>query len=349
MLLDAQLQKLTGYFTGSTIKHFPKTEIVKYPVRVPPLAEQTRIADKLDTVLTRVDACRDRLARVAPLLKRFRQSVLAAANSGRLTEDWRMSHIGIGGNKKLRLGEDILQIPMPWNVQSLVDVIDKVRPLCYGVVQPGMECDNGVPLVRVQDMLHGTVDVTALRTVSAEVDNEYRRSRVSSGDVLISVVGTIGRVALVPNGFDGNIARAVARISCIDSVQAGWIHAWLSSPSVQWWLNNNSKEVARKTLNLSDLIALPVPVPTHGEQSEIVRRVETLFAFADRLESRLKSAQQAADRLTPALLAKAFRGELVPQDPDDEPAAELLKRLAASREAAPKGGSRRGRPRNAVA
>ena len=77
------------------------------------------------------------------------------------------------------------------------------------------------------------------------------------------------------------------------------------------------------------------------EQTEIVRRVETLFAFADRLEARLKTAQTAADRLTPALLAKAFRGELVPQDPNDEPAAELLKRLAASRDAAPK--AKRGR------
>jgi type I restriction enzyme S subunit len=63
------------------------------------------------------------------------------------------------------------------------------------------------------------------------------------------------------------------------------------------------------------------------EQTEIVRRVESLFAFADRLEARLSRARTAADRLTPALLAKAFRGELVPQDPDDEPAAELLKRL----------------------
>jgi type I restriction enzyme S subunit len=70
-----------------------------------------------------------------------------------------------------------------------------------------------------------------------------------------------------------------------------------------------------------------------AEQAEIVRRVEVLFAFADRLEARLAKAQAAADRLTPALLAKAFRGELVSQDPADEPAAELLKRLTAGRPA----------------
>ena len=63
------------------------------------------------------------------------------------------------------------------------------------------------------------------------------------------------------------------------------------------------------------------------EQAEIVRRVETLFNFADRLEARLRTVQAATERLTPALLAKAFRGELVPQDPNDEPAIELLRRL----------------------
>lgn len=98
-------------------------------------------------------------------------------------------------------------------------------------------------------------------------------------------------------------------------------------------------------LNLSKVKGFPLPAPTIEEQAEIVRRVETLFAFADRLEARLQAARTAANRLTPALLAKAFRGELVPQDPNDEPAAELLKRLAAS---APATTKRRGRPAKAA-
>jgi type I restriction enzyme S subunit len=76
-----------------------------------------------------------------------------------------------------------------------------------------------------------------------------------------------------------------------------------------------------------------VKLPLKDEQVEIVRRVEALFAFADRLEFRLQTAQTATERLTPALLAKAFRGELVPQDPNDEPASELLRRLQADRPA----------------
>ena len=105
-------------------------------------------------------------------------------------------------------------------------------------------------------------------------------------------------------------------------------------------------------LNLSKVKTFPLPEPTIEEQTEIVRRVETLFAFADRLEARLAQAQTAATRLTPALLAKAFRGELVPQDPNDEPAAELLRRLQAQRATgapAPKTGAGRGRGRKAAA
>ena len=70
------------------------------------------------------------------------------------------------------------------------------------------------------------------------------------------------------------------------------------------------------------------------EQHEIVRRVEALFAYADRLEARYTTARAQVERLTPALLAKAFRGELVPQDPNDEPASVLLERIRASRAAA---------------
>jgi type I restriction enzyme S subunit len=93
-------------------------------------------------------------------------------------------------------------------------------------------------------------------------------------------------------------------------------------------LNNTKGSVGQVNISLSQCRAFEFPVPSSEEQAEIVLRVETLFAFADRLEARLQTAQTAADRLTPSLLAKAFRGELVPQDPNDEPASELLKRLA---------------------
>ncbi len=96
-------------------------------------------------------------------------------------------------------------------------------------------------------------------------------------------------------------------------------------------------------IHLTDLRKDLIPLPPFEEQTEIVRRVEILLAYADRLEARLQSAQTAAERLTPALLAKAFRGELVPQDPSDEPAAELLRRLREARAADTASKPKRGR------
>lgn len=314
-----------------------KLKNLKIPLA--PENEQRRIAEKLDTTLARVDALNDRLARITPLLKRFRQSVLAAATSGRLTEDWRCSN----EIKGLKLGQNILDIPREWNCDFLGSIINPSRPLCYGVVQPGEDCSTGIPLIRVQDMERGNVSLCGLRNISEEIDSEFKRSRVREGDLIISIVGTIGRVALVPKEFHGNIARAIARLSFIEGVITKWIFYWLQSPEVHWWLVSSSKEVARKTLNLGDLAQLSVALPSSEEQTEIVRRVEMLFAFADRLEARLQSAQTAAERLTPALLAKAFRGELVPQDPSDEPAAELLRRLREARAADTASKPKRGR------
>jgi type I restriction enzyme S subunit len=297
------------------------------PLPLAPLAEQKRIADKLEAVLGRVDACRARLDRVPDLLKRFRQSVLAAATSGQLTEDWRHSQQITPDTQIVEIGEDKIEVPSNWTKGTLTEVIDPTRPLCYGVVQPGEEAVNGPLLIRVQDMLGGRINRDGLRTIAPSVDAEYKRSRIKAGDLLISVVGTIGRTSIVPTGLDANIARAVARIACRSGIDSRWMNYWLSCETLQWWLSSSSKEVARKTLNLSDIEQAPVAIPPLPEQAEIVRRVEALFAMADRIEARLTAARAQVERLTPATLSKAFRGDLVPQDPNDEPASKLLERL----------------------
>jgi len=88
---------------------------------------------------------------------------------------------------------------------------------------------------------------------------------------------------------------------------------------------------AQKNINLAILQKLPIPVPPIEEQKEIVRRVRELFQFADQIEHRYQKAKTHIDNLTQSILAKAFRGELVPQDPNDEPASELLKRIKAEK------------------
>jgi type I restriction enzyme S subunit len=116
---------------------------------------------------------------------------------------------------------------------------------------------------------------------------------------------------------------------------------WLNSQVMWSWLEKNLKGSSQKFASLGTLRALPVFLPSLQEQTEIVRRVEQLFAFADQLEAKVASAKSRIDHLTQSILAKAFRGELVPQDPNDEPASVLLARIKAQRAAAPR--AKRGR------
>jgi len=313
----------------------PKQYVLDSQLPVAPLNEQKRIVAKLDAVLARIDACRERLDRVPAILKRFRQSVLAAAISGKLTEEWREHCDPRMDLRDIDFDDDAISVPSDWSDFTLKELLDPSRPLCYGVVQPGINDKGGVFLIRVQDIEGGLILTEQLRTVSAAIDQEYRRSRIQPGDLLISVVGTIGRTALVPPGVNANIARAIARIACRPGVIASWVNIWLTCDVLQWWLKRNAREVARKTLNLSELGAVRIALPPENEQTEIVRRVESLFAYADRLEASYKTARAQVERLTPALLAKAFRGELVPQDPNDEPARLLLERIRAARAAEP--------------
>jgi type I restriction enzyme S subunit len=307
-LIDAMKTGISE--SGMNITHEKFSQLV---VPVAPRPEQKRIADKLDTVLTCVDAVNERLARVAPLLKRFRQSVLAAATSGRLTEDWRNS-TGVSSAWQTT------------DVQSVAQVGTGSTPLRSN---PGFFSSTGTPWV-TSAATSSEIVTEANEYVTPEAIAAHRLKVFPVGTLLVAMYGegkTRGQVTQL--GIPATINQACAAVVVDESK--------MLSDFVKLALQANYLEMRvlaeggnQPNLNLAKVKGFPLPLPSREEQTEIVRRVETLFAFADRLEARLQSVQTAADRLTPSLLAKAFRGELVPQDPNDEPASELLKRLAAA-------------------
>ncbi len=323
---DAYWKGIGAASVGIALANVNAKSLAALPVPLAPLAEQKRIADKLDTVLTRVDAVNTRLARVAPLLKRFRQSVLAAATSGRLTEDWR------GG-------------AMDWTSVPAAEICEKVQS--GGTPKAGF-AEAGVPFLKVYNIVDQRVafDYKPQFVSQAIHESELRKSQVFPNDVLMNIVGPpLGKVAVVPADHSAwNINQAITLFRPSTKITSQWIYILLCEGApIRDVLARTKGSVGQVNISLSQCRAFEFQVPSVEEQTEIVRRVETLFAFADRLEARLAQAQTAATRLTPALLAKAFRGELVPQDPNDEPAAELLRRLQAERATAPKASAGRGR------
>lgn len=307
-------------------RHFHHLKEIELPVA--PAAEQKRIADKLDTVFTRVDAVNTRLARVAPILKRFRQSVLAAATSGRLTEGWR----------------DASPTTPAWS-QTTVGAIE--TDLRYGTSKKCSVEPVGSAVLRIPNIgSDGGPELNDLKYAEFDLA-EQAKLALRAGDLLIirsnGSVDLVGKCCVVNEQAAGMLFAGYLMRLRMDAARAlpKFVYLALSSPSHRALIERTAKSTSGvNNINSEELRSLPLHLPPLEEQAEIVRRVEALFAFADRLEARLQTAQTATERLTPALLAKAFRGELVPQDPNDEPASELLRRL---QQEAPSTSTKRGR------
>lgn len=345
---------------GTTRLKLTQAAMNQIPVRLAPLAEQKRIVAKVEKLLEKVAVSRAQLEKIPILLKRFRQSVLAAACSGRLTVDWRKKAAGsdlippVPSNPSERYEvEALTETDQSWQWFPLQALCDPKRTICYGVIKLGSETTNGIPCLRTSDVKPLAIDTTGVKKISQAISADYRRTLLRGGEVLVNVRGTLGGVAVVPSTLRGwNISREIAVVPVLGVIPA-YISFWIASLPCQNWLTGVAKGVAYTGINISDLKQLPVAVPSLPEQVEIVRRVEELFALADRLEARVGKARGQVDKLTQSILAKAFRGELVPQDPNDEPAEKLLARIrAATGPVAVQGGKvassvsvRRGRPR----
>lgn len=312
------------------------------PVRLAPLAEQTRIAQKLDELLAQVDTLKARIDAIPALLKRFRQSVLAAAVSGRLTEEWRAQNVGWVDEGSPTTTPASSSLPVGWSSKTAGDICGFITKGTTPSKEKMTAGHGEVPYIKVYNLTFtGALDFSIDPTFvdSSTHSTDLKRSIVKPGDVLMNIVGPpLGKVSIVPATYpEWNINQAIARFRAGDEISAAYLALCLRTEEVLSHAVSRAKATAGQfNLTLEICRELPLPVPPEEEQTEIVRRVEQLFAFADQLEAKVASAKSRIDHLTQSILAKAFRGELVPQDPNDEPASVLLERIKAQRAAAPK-------------
>ena len=307
--INQKLDELIGVAHGGVgLRHVTKGTFENTEISLPPLAEQKRIADKLEAVLGRVNACRARLDRVPDLLKRFRQSVLAAATSGQLTEDWREENFD-----------------SEWIDVALEEVAEDFD---YGSSAKSSKT-GAVPVLRMGNIQEGKLDWDDLVFTSGT--EEIAKYRLLPGDVLFNRTNSpelVGKTAVFKGEREAIFAGYLIRVRCSKRLLPDYINYCLNSPAGRdycWQVKTDG--VSQSNINAKKLAAFSFQLPSLPEQAEIVRHVEVLFALADRIEARLTAARAQVERLTPATLSKAFRGDLVPQDPNDEPASKLLARL----------------------
>jgi type I restriction enzyme S subunit len=256
-----------------------------------------------------------------------------------LTREWREER-----------GRDLAQ----WDDKTVGDVVSDIDA---GL---NLKCDERPPegdergLVKISAVTWGTYDEEESKTLGqdAVVNDE---NRILIGDFLISRANTIELV-----GACVIVHQVTRQLYLSDKVlrlvmpeeSKQWLLLCLRSPSGRRQIEglSSGNQLSMRNLAQKILLSIRIRMPPLDELEAIKRAANELFSLADQLESRLTTARKIVDRLTPALLAKAFRGELVPQDPSDEPASVLLERIRAARQAesAASSPSRRGR-RNAAA
>ncbi|MCT7988586.1 restriction endonuclease subunit S [Laspinema olomoucense] len=329
---------------SSAVPGISRQDIYKVNIPLPPLNEQRRIVAKLEKLLAKVDACKQRLEKIPTILARFRQSVLAAACSGRLTADWREQNPDVEAALKSELfvfpgSEGLAELPELWYYTYITPLLSRTRPGLktgpFGTMLKKHEHQTeGVPVLGIENISALKFNSRSKIHITSEKAKELSAYSCEHGDVLISRSGTVGEVCVVPEGLGKTIISTnLIRVALdVDKVIPFFFCMLFNgSQLVLDQVSDLCKGSTRDFLNQKILSSIIFPLPPLAEQQEIVRRVEALFQKADRIQQRYEKAKAHIDQLTHSILAKAFRGELVPQDPNDEPASVLLDRIREER------------------
>lgn len=298
------------------------------PVIVLPFAEQQQIASKLEALLVQVDNLKSRLNPISAILERCRKSVVAAAVSGRLTEQWR--------------GQELL---LGWKNTSVLDVVkDKPR---NGYSPKGVDYETPYRNLTLSATTPGYFVEGKFKFVDVDIPDDSRLW-VNPGDVLVQRANSLEYVGVsaIYQGPEKRYIYPDLMMKCTpnDSVLGKYLHYCLLSQRVRTYFRENATGTAGNMpkINQKTVCSAPISLPPIDEQAEIVRRAEQLIAYVNQVEQRVKDAQKRVDQLTQSILAKAFRGELTAEWRKQNPGLirgknsgeALLERIKLERESA---------------
>jgi len=319
---------------GTTVASISSEKLSEFEIPVPPSDEQRRIVGKIDELTARSRRAREALNSLPALIDRYRQSILTAAFRGDLTAEWRN---GGAPEQPDTADERPDTLPPEWEWQRL----DTSSAVSGGLTKNKNREQFPLrrPYLRVANVYANELRLEDVQEIGV-APQELSRVMLRSGDLLIvegnGSLDQIGRVAI----WDGQVPDCVHQNHIIkvrfpDRRIAELVLYWLISPFGRRLIEQEaSSSAGLHTLSLSKISRLPIPVPSIDEAEAIVARIRAAFEGLSRVSVPIDAAAARLATLDQSILAKAFRGELVPQDPNDEPASVLLERIRAERAAA---------------
>ncbi|USU03896.1 restriction endonuclease subunit S [Sphingomonadaceae bacterium OTU29LAMAA1] len=275
--VEAHVELLRALGRGATFKQITRSDVVGFSIPLPPLPEQKRIAAILDQA--------DDLRR-----RRWQALQRAEALNQSYFDDQFSNRIGDQNSEG-----------------CLADLVDRKRGISYGIVQRGDDVEDGVPVVRIGDFVSGKFKNREFKRTSARISQTYKRTVLSGGELLISIRGTVGRLAIAPNSIAGaNVSREVAVIPLLPEISRDVILAFLRNGIVQKRITADVRGVAQSGINLEHLRALRVPKFSEDE----VKAFELEATHCRAIENAHNAARQNTETLFTSLQHRAFRGDL---------------------------------------
>lgn len=278
--LNSKLSAIIGQSHGGVgLKHITKGKLEAIPIPLPPLNDQIRIA----TVLSRAEK----------LIAKRKESINAL-------DDFLKSTF-------LEMFGDPVRNEKGWEKKSLSSFINKNRDVSYGIVQRGEHVENGIPVVRIRDIIESTFIEENLVRTTIENSRKYARTVLQGGELLISIRGTIGELSIAPSHSKGwNISREVAIIPVEGEINLLFLLCLLKSKPIQTVFRSLVKGVAQSGMNLSDIRLVEIiypPIPIQNKFAAIVNKVESL-------KSKYSQNLTELENLYGSLSQRAFKGEL---------------------------------------
>jgi type I restriction enzyme S subunit len=346
----------TGHVTGTTRLKLNQSSMKSIYVKVPPLNEQNRIVEKIEELFSELDKAAEELQKVREQLKIYRQSVLKAAFEGKLTEDWRKNHNNYfhelkdlfskiakevfannGKKSNMRKNNNFVEetkyfspIPKKWTWVKTRNISYDIQ---YGYTKSASKNPTGCKFLRITDIQNN--EVAWEEVPYCNINNKDKKKYLlKEGDILFARTGaTVGKSYLIKRDSPESIfASYLIRLKLSLFVNKLYVYYFFKSPLYWKQIKAGQVGTGQPNFNGTKLGNLLIPVCIIKEQEQIVQEIESRLSVCDKIEESVESGLIKIEHLRQSILKKAFEGKLVPQDPDDLPAEELLKQIKIEKE-----------------
>lgn len=335
--LKSSKSLLESYASGTTFLELSgsKASMVEFPL--PPLPEQKRIVHRIESLFAKLDEAKEKIQQVLDGAEMRKVAILHKAFTGELTKTWRRENNitttdDVNREKLSKECEEYdipYEIPDEWRWVTFNEVCTFIGS---GVTPKGGQAvytDSGIPFIRSQNVLNGKLDLSDVAYISDEINEKMKRTQIIGGETLLNITGaSIGRSCYVPQEQSvGNVNQHVCILRFKNYINGYIPQLWLNSPKMQEFINFNQVGQTRQALNFKQIRGIYFPLPPLQEQLEMVRIIKYEINKLDVVCNSLANLAVRIDTMKKSILAKAFRGELGTNNPNEDSAINLLKEV----------------------